>query len=84
MGWGVTKDTRRALELYGKAVEAGNKPAKDNFARLSAIVEGRPVPPSVTASAATQIKPAAAPAAGKTQSTGVTIFAPDAETQVQQ
>lgn len=84
MGWGVTKDTRRALELYGKAVEAGNKPARDNFARLSAIVEGRPVPPSATASATTQIKPAAAPTAEKTQSTGVTIFAPDAETQVQQ
>lgn len=84
MGWAVAKDTRRALELYGQAVEAGNKPAQDNFARLSAIVEGRPVPPSATASATTQIKPAAAPAAGAKQSSGVTTFAPDSETQVQE
>jgi TPR repeat protein len=84
MGWGVAKDTRRALELYGQADEAGNKPAKDNFARLSAIVEGRPVPPSATANATTQIKPAAAPAAGTNQPPAVTIFAPDAETQVPQ
>jgi uncharacterized protein len=78
MGWGVAKDSRRALEHYGRAVEAGNKPAQDNFARLSAIVEGRPVPPSP---ATTQIKPAAAPAESQRITTPPSIFAPDSETQ---
>jgi TPR repeat protein len=81
MGWGVAKDTRRALEFYGRAVEAGNKPAQDNFARLSAIVEGRPLPPSATASATTQIKPAAAPPGATKQPPAPTIYAPDSETQ---
>ena len=44
MGWAVSKDSRRALEYYGKAVETGNQSAEDNLARLSAIVEGRPLP----------------------------------------
>jgi len=83
MGWSAAKDTRRALELYGQAVEAGNKAAQDNFARLSAIVEGRPVPPSKTVSATTQIKPAAAPATAIKPSVSGTVFAPDSETQVQ-
>jgi TPR repeat protein len=83
MGWSVAKDPRRALELYGKAVEAGNKPAQDNFARLSAIVEGRP-PPRAVSTETTQVKPAAAPAAAARQSPGVTVFTPDAETQVQE
>jgi hypothetical protein len=78
MGWGVAKDTRRALEFYGRAVEAGNKPAQDNFARLSAIVEGRPLPPATVAT--TQIKPAAAPAGTLQQATPPTVFTPDSET----
>jgi TPR repeat protein len=80
MGWGAAKDARRALELYGRAVEAGNKPAQDNFARLSAIVEGKPLPPTPAAAAATQIKPAAAPAGALQQAPPPTVFTPDSET----
>lgn len=84
MGWGVAKDSQRALEYYGQAVEAGNKAAKDNFARLSAIVEGRPIPPSETLPASPEVKPVAAPAAGNAETKGTMIFPPDAETQVPQ
>jgi TPR repeat protein len=84
MGWGVAKDTRRALELYGQAVEAGNKAAQENFARLSAIVEGRPVPPSTLVSAKAQIKSVTPPATSTAPISGITAFPPDAETQVEE
>jgi uncharacterized protein len=80
MGWGVAKDARRGLEFYGRAIEAGNKLAPDNYARLSAIVEGRTLP-QPTISATTQIKPAAAPPAAANALQAPTVFAPDSETQ---
>ena len=90
MGWAVSKDSRRALDYYGKAVETGNQSAKDNVARLSAIIEGRPLPaPSVAAPPQSRLAspPPPAPAAPVTKNTPPvqeTIFAPDSETQVPQ
>jgi uncharacterized protein len=80
MGWGVAKDARRALEFFEKAVAAGNKPAEDNYARLSAIVEGRPLPKPSTISATTQIKPAAASTDASKQPQPPAVFTPDSET----
>jgi TPR repeat protein len=89
MGWAVSKDSRRALEYYGKAVEAGNKSAEDNVARLSAIIEGRPLPaPAVTQPPQNMLAPPsptpAGPAAKNSPPAQETIFAPDSETQVPQ
>jgi uncharacterized protein len=80
MGWGVAKDARRALEFYKRAAELGNNPAQDNFARLSAIVEGRPLPASsTTAATITRAKPAGPPETPK-QPQAPAVFAPDSET----
>ena len=80
MGWGVAKDARRAIEFYRKAAELGNSSAQDNFARLSAIVEGRPLPASSRAAATvTQAKPAAGLPATPKQPQTPAVFAPDSE-----
>jgi uncharacterized protein len=79
MGWGTAKDARRALEFYKKAAEIGNQPAQDNYARLSAIVEGRPLPRSAIVTTTMQAPPPAPPEAVR-QPQVPTVFAPDSET----
>jgi TPR repeat protein len=80
MGWGVAKDARRALEFYKRAADLGNSSAQDNFARLSAIVEGRPLPASSTAEAAIARTKPTSPAEAPKLPQAPAVFAPDSET----